>query len=168
MPASSASSVRAHSAAEPCTTPRDAVEILEAGHRQLEEWFTAFEGTQELTRRAELARRICHAWKVHATIEEEIFHPAFLDATCESDMHHEAEVGLAATRNLIQQLEAAGLEDEHFGDRVVVLARAIRDHVLEEERCSGMFAEARRAGMDLRWLGRQMQRRKDEMNRALH
>ena len=70
----------------------DAVGLLKADHRQVEQWFEAFEKTRSDSRKLELATKICDALTVHTQIEEEIFYPAFLEATEDRDMHHEAEV----------------------------------------------------------------------------
>src|SRR5690242_1072388 len=71
---------------------QDAIELLKADHRQVEEWFEQFESTRSDDRKQKLAAQICQALKVHTKIEEEIFYPAFLEATGEEDIHHEAEI----------------------------------------------------------------------------
>ena len=71
---------------------KDAIALLKADHRQVEEWFEQFEKARNVDRKQELATRICNALTVHTTIEEEIFYPAFLEATDDKDMHHEAEI----------------------------------------------------------------------------
>ena len=57
---------------------KDAIALLKADHRQVEEWFEQFEKARNVDRKQELATRICNALTVHTTIEEEIFYPAFL------------------------------------------------------------------------------------------
>ena len=52
-------------------------------------------------RKAEIAEKICTALKTHTTIEEEIFYPAFLEATEDKEIHHEAEVEHDGAKNLI-------------------------------------------------------------------
>jgi hemerythrin superfamily protein len=59
----------------------DAIALLKADHRQVEEWFEEFEAARTSNRKQELAGKICAALRVHATIEEEIFYPAFYEAT---------------------------------------------------------------------------------------
>jgi hypothetical protein len=54
----------------------NAIELLKADHRQVEEWFGEFEGARSDRRKLELAGKICKALTVHAQIEEEIFYPA--------------------------------------------------------------------------------------------
>src|SRR5271154_2912436 len=89
-------------------SPVDAVKLLKADHRQVEQWFEAFEKTRSDTRKLALATKICDALTVHTQIEEEIFYPAFLQATEDKDMHHEAEVEHGGAKNLIAEIRNSG------------------------------------------------------------
>ena len=144
----------------------DAVGLLKADHRQVEQWFEAFEKTKSDTKKKDLAARICKALTVHTTIEEEIFYPAFLQATEDKDMHHEAEIEHAGAKNLIAQIEQSGPEDDYYDSKVKVLSEMIKHHVKEEEQRGGMFAEAKQSEMDLVALGAQMAVRKKELMAA--
>jgi hemerythrin superfamily protein len=143
--------------------PLDAIALLKADHRQVEEWFAQFEKANSSSRKQDLAQKICRALKAHTTIEEEIFYPAFLEATEEEDIHHEAEVEHAGAKNLIAQIERGGPDDEYFDARVTVLSEMIKHHVKEEEQRDGMFAKARQADMDLVSLGEQLAARKAQI-----
>lgn len=125
--------------------------------------FGEFENARSDDRKRELAERICLALRTHTTIEEEIFYPAFLDATDETDIHHEAEVEHAGATHLIDEIESAGPEDDHFEARVTVLQEMIRHHVKEEEKRGGMFSKAQSSDMDLATLGRRLKERKLEL-----
>ena len=115
------------------------------------------------TKKRELAGKICTALKVHTTIEEEIFYPAFLEATEDKEMHHEAEVEHDGAKKLIAEIEASGPEDDYYDAKVKVLSEMIKHHVKEEEQRDGMFAEARQSDMDLKALGEQLATRKAEL-----
>jgi hemerythrin superfamily protein len=143
--------------------PLDAVALLKADHRQVEEWFGQFEKSRSDDRKQKLAQQICGALRIHTTIEEEIFYPAFLQATQDQDMHHEAEVEHEGAKHLIEQIESSGPEDEYFDSKVKVLSELIKHHVKEEEQPGGMFAEAKKSDMDLQSLGEEMKSRKDEL-----
>jgi len=138
----------------------DAIALLKADHRQVEEWFEQFEKARDDDRKQTLATKICDALKVHTTIEEEIFYPAFLEATEDKDLHHEAEIEHDGAKQLIAQIEASGPDDDYFDSKVKVLSEMIKHHVKEEEQPGGMFAEARKSDMDLDALGEQMAQRK--------
>jgi hemerythrin superfamily protein len=141
----------------------DAIALLKADHRQVEGWFGQFEKSRSDDRKQELATKICNALRVHTTIEEEIFYPAFLEATEEEDLHHEAEVEHDGAKKLIAEIEASGPGDEYYDAKVTVLSEMIKHHVKEEEQRDGMFAKARQSEMDLQALGERLQARKDEL-----
>lgn len=144
-------------------TSQDAIALLKADHRQVEDWFEQFEKARTDDRKLELATDICNALKVHTTIEEEIFYPAFLEATEEKDMHHEAEIEHDGAKKLIAEIEASSPDDDYYDSKVKVLSEMIKHHVKEEEQPGGMFAEARKSEMDLDALGAQMAQRKEEL-----
>jgi Hemerythrin HHE cation binding domain len=141
----------------------DAIALLKADHRQVEEWFEKFEKAEAAERKQELATLICDALTVHTTIEEEIFYPAFLEATDDTGLHHEAEIEHDGAKNLIAEIEASSPDDEYFGPMVKVLSEMIKHHVKEEEQADGMFSEARKSKMDLQALGEQLAARKAEL-----
>src|SRR5689334_18604555 len=121
---------------------QDAIALLKSDHRQVEEWFEQFEKARDDNRKQTLAGKICAALKVHMAIEEELFYPAFLAATDDKDLHHEAEVEHNGAKKLISEIEAIGPDDDYYDAKVKVLSEMIKHHVKEEEQPAGMFAEA--------------------------
>jgi hypothetical protein len=154
---------RASARGKGADSSRDAITLLKADHNQVAEWFEQFEQESSRETKQQLAQKICEALTVHATVEEEIFYPAFLDATGEIDLHHEAEIEHEGAKALIAEIEGSGVEDEYFDARVTVLAEMIKHHVKEEEQPEGMFDKAQRSDMDLESLGEELQTRKDEI-----
>jgi hemerythrin superfamily protein len=142
---------------------KDAIALLKADHRQVEEWFEQFEKARDDNRKQTLATKICNALKVHTTIEEEIFYPAFLEATEDTEIHHEAEVEHDGAKKLIAEIESSSPDDDYYDAKVKVLSEMIKHHVKEEEQPGGMFAEARKSDMDLDALGEQMAARKAQL-----
>ena len=142
---------------------RDAIALLKADHRQVEKWFGDFKKARTDNRKRELAARICNALKVHTQIEEEIFYPAFLTATDDTDMHHEAVVEHGGAKKLIAEIEAMRPSADFYDAKVTVLSEMIKHHVKEEEQPGGMFSEARKSDMDLEDIGAQLQARKSEL-----
>jgi len=145
------------------SSSKDAIALLKADHRQVETWFEQFEKARNDERKLSLATKICDALVVHTTVEEEIFYPAFIEATGDKDLHHEAEIEHDAAKKLIAEIEASGPEDDYYEARVKVLSEMIKHHVKEEEQPGGMFAEARKSDMDLVMLGEEMAARKAEL-----
>jgi hypothetical protein len=141
----------------------DAISLLKSDHREVEDLFEQFEKARSEDRKGELAQQICTALKAHTTIEEEIFYPAFLEATQETDIHHEAEVEHEGAKRLVSEIESMSPSDEYLDAKVSVLSEMIKHHVKEEEQRGGMFAKARQSDMDLDQLGQQLQQRKSEI-----
>jgi hemerythrin superfamily protein len=141
----------------------DAIALLKQDHREVEQWFAEFEKARAKSKKEQLAEKICLALTAHTLIEEEIFYPAFLEATDETSIHHEAEVEHAGAKNLIAQIQESDSSDEYFEARVKVLSEMIKHHVKEEEQRDGMFAKAKQADMDLKALGEELESRKKEL-----
>ena len=151
------------SAAGRAARHRDAVTLLKADHQQVKQWFAQFKKTADESRQSVLAREICHALRLHTVIEEEIFYPAFLAETRDKAIHHEAEVEHQATKELIAEIEKLTPADDYFRAKVNVLGEMVKHHVKEEEKAGGMFAEARKAKMNLAALGAQLAERKAQL-----
>jgi hemerythrin superfamily protein len=141
----------------------DAISVLKADHRQVTTWFAQFAKSDSTSNKQRLASDICEALTVHTTIEEEMFYPAFLAATQDKDIHHEAMVEHDGAKMLIAQIQGMSAEDDYFDAKVTVLSEMIKHHVKEEEKPGGMFAEARKSDMDLQALGEQLLDRKKEL-----
>jgi hypothetical protein len=144
----------------------DAIGLLKADHRQVETWFEQFESSRSDDKKKSLAQQVCQALTVHTKIEEEIFYPAFLEATEEEDIHHEAEVEDEGAKRLIAEIESSGPNDEYYDAKMKVLSEMIKHpkhHVNEEEKRDGMFAKARQSDMDLKELGEQLAARKSAL-----
>ena len=141
----------------------DAIAMLKADHRQVEGWFEEFEAAGSHSRKQELVNQICEALRVHTTLEEEMFYPAFYEATEEEELHHEALVEHDGAKYLIGKIEASGPGNELFVAQVKVLSEMIKHHVNEEEKRDGMFAKARESEMDLEAIGHRLQARKAEL-----
>jgi len=145
------------------TTSRDAIALLKADHRKVEELFEQFERAKGEGRKEKLAHDICLELSVHAAIEEEIFYPA-CQGTVDEDLLKESYVEHDAAKLLIAEIEAgAGKGDEFFDVKVKVLQEEIDHHVEEEEKPGGVFAQARKGKLDLDGLGEQLATRKKEL-----
>ena len=117
--------------------------------------------------RIELLGKIALELRVHTTIEEEIFYPAFREAGEKHEdekMFFEAmEEHRAAGDLVLPDLEATEVDSDQFGGRAKVLKELVEHHADEEEK--EMFPRARELlGVDaLRELGERMQARKVEL-----
>jgi len=144
-------------------TKQDAIALLKADHRKVEELFEQFEGAKSDSKKQKLATEICMELTVHATIEEEIFYPA-CEGKIEEDLLKEAYVEHDGAKLMIAEIEAGTPGQDFYDAKVKVLSEQIEHHVEEEEkRMEGMFSQARKAGLDMDGLGEQLLARKTEL-----
>ena len=142
-------------------TPQDAIALLKADHRKVEELFADYEKATGNDRKQTIAEQICMELSIHATIEEEIFYPA-CEGRVEADLLEEAYVEHDGAKVLIAEIEAGEPSDDFYDAKVTVLKEQIEHHVEEEEkRMEGLFSQARKSGLDMEALGEQLRRRKD-------
>ena len=147
----------------PTETFTDAIALLKADHRKVEDLFAQFEKATSSSRKQQLAHEICTELKIHTLIEEEIFYPA-LRGKIEDDTLDEAHVEHDGAKVLINDIEAGAPEDDFYDAKVKVLSEEIKHHVHEEEMPSqGMFAQCRKTDVDLVALRDEMLARKEEL-----
>jgi hypothetical protein len=145
------------------TKAKDAVALLKEDHRTVEDLFAQFEKASGDGRKQKLATQICLELSVHAKIEEEIFYPA-CEGKVEEDLLKEAYVEHDGAKVLIGEILEGEPSDEFYDAKVAVLQEQIEHHVEEEEkRLEGLFAQARKAGLDMDALGDQLAARKQEL-----
>src|SRR5882757_9994733 len=141
----------------------DAIALLKADHRKVEGLFADFEIARGADRKLKLAQQICLELKIHTIIEEEIFYPA-CEGKVDEDLLKESYVEHDAAKVMIAEIEASSPDAEFYKAKVKVLSEEIEHHVEEEEkRMEGLFAQARRAGLDMVELGEEMSARKQEL-----
>ncbi|MEX0758383.1 MAG: hemerythrin domain-containing protein [Tistlia sp.] len=142
---------------------KDAIALLKADHRKVEELFDQFEKAKGDGKKQALAEQICMELAIHAKIEEDVFYPACKGAV-EEDLLKEAYVEHDGAKVLIAEIEAGGPDDSFYEAKVKVLSEMIEHHVEEEEkRVEGMFSQARKAGLDMDDLGERMAAEKQQL-----
>ena len=141
----------------------DAIALLKADHRTVEELFASFESASGSSRKEKIAHQICNELKIHTMIEEEIFYPAFR-GKIDDDLLDEAYVEHDGAKVLVNDIAAARAGDDFYDAKVTVLSEEIKHHVKEEEAPSeGMFAQCRKTDVDLVALRDTMLARKEEL-----
>ena len=142
---------------------QDAVALLKADHEKVAGLFAKFEKASGDGAKEKIAKQICLELSVHAKIEEEIFYPA-CEGEVEEDLLKEAYVEHDGAKVLIAEILAGGPDDEYYDAKVTVLQEQIEHHVEEEEmRMEGLFAQARKGGVDMDRLGEKLAARKAEL-----
>lgn len=145
--------------------PDDAVSMLMADHRKVEDLFASYEKAKEDdARKQAIFQQIGAELKVHMALEEGIFYPASRPFVDEQDTVNEAEIEHASAKDLIAQLEKMSPSDDYYDAKVKVLSEMIEHHVEEEE--TEYFPEVRRSEMDLKAVGEEMKAKKAELTGA--
>jgi len=140
----------------------NALELLEADHRTVEELFSQFEDETSDAAKRDIAGAICVALKIHARLEEELFYPAIAKVLEDTSLVDEALVEHASAKDLIAQIEAGTPGEALFDARVKVLGEYVDHHVTEEE--DEIFPQCRSANLDLDALGAAMASRRQELS----
>jgi iron-sulfur cluster repair protein YtfE (RIC family) len=137
---------------------KDACELLDSDHQKVERLFSEYDAATDSPTKSRLAQTICMELIVHATIEEEIFYPAFRKAAGDNKLVDEAEHEHHEARDLISQIEDA----RDMDPLMAKLKKAIEHHVREER--EEMFPKARKTkGLDLAALATRLESRKAEL-----
>jgi len=145
------------------STNKDAIALLKEDHRKVEELFMQFEKASGKGGKRTVAEEICKELTIHAKIEEEIFYPA-CEGKVDEDLLNEAYVEHDGAKVLVAEIEAGDPSDEFYDAKVTVLQEQVEHHVAEEEkRMEGLFAQARKAGLDMDALGVELATRKQEL-----
>jgi hemerythrin-like domain-containing protein len=150
----------------------DAIQLLTSDHDTVRDLLEKLTETTERAskKRKELLERIEKELKVHTTIEEEIFYPAFRDAGGKERAVMVAEAReehRAVDELVLPDLLHTDVESVQFSGRAKVLKELIEHHAEEEE--EEMFPDARKAlgKAELEKLGEQMMARKEELEGKL-
>jgi hemerythrin superfamily protein len=142
----------------------DAVSLLKADHRKVEEIFASFEKSEDDDEKQRLVRQVCTELIIHTKLEEELFYPACREKDVEDDMLDEAQVEHDGAKVLIADILRCSPGDDYYDAKVKTLSEYITHHVGEEEQArSGIFAKAQKAGVDMAGLGQKIQSRKQEL-----
>jgi hemerythrin superfamily protein len=135
--------------------------MLQEDHAKVKALFSRFEEARTGAQKERLASEICHALKVHAELEEQVFYPPVRDAIGDDDLMDEAEVEHRSAKDLIAQIESSSADGDKFDAMVTVLGEYVRHHIQEEE--GEIFRKVRASELDLVSLAQQMRARKSEL-----
>lgn len=135
---------------------RDALQMLADDHRTVEALFEKYDNARGEAAQKKIVQQICQELTIHAMVEEQVVYPAIREAV-EDDMMDEAQVEHDSAKTLILSLQQGEPSDAYYDAKVSVLKEQVEHHVYEEERQRGsIFAQVRKADIDLVALGAQM------------
>ncbi len=138
----------------------NAVDLLRADHRKVQDLFEEFEGadTRSLQR---IADQALTELEVHAKVEESVIYPAIREVLDEEDLMDEALEEHHVAELLIKELRKMGPKDERYKAKFKVLAEMVKHHIEEEE--SQILPQAEQSDIDLVELGQEAMARKDKL-----
>jgi hypothetical protein len=140
---------------------QDAVAILRADHRLVNDLFEQYEKTRSAAKKQAIVATICEELTIHALVEEEIFYPAVKAALKDKELVPEAIVEHASLKELIAQVDGRTPDGEMFDAKIKVLSEYVKHHVKEEQ--NEMFPKARESKLDLVELGERILARKEAL-----
>ena len=168
MPATSKNQQRSR----PAQRAQDATALLRADHKSVRDLLEQLDETTSrgAKKRLELLNKIALEVRVHSKVEEEIFYPAYRDASStqeESKLFFEAKEEHGLVDVLLPSLEKADPTTDTFGAKAKVLRDLIEHHAEEEEHEMFPKAEKLLGSERLEELGAQLAARKEELKAEL-
>lgn len=149
----------------------DAIALLKQDHENVRGLFKKLESSAQRggPKTQQLVTQIAGELKVHTTIEEEIFYPAFRDAArakADKQLYFEALQEHHVVDLVLPEVQGGEGAGDQFVAQVTVLKELVEHHAKEEEK--EMFPKARKVfdREELIDLGEQMQARKSELMAA--
>jgi hypothetical protein len=142
----------------------DAIGLLRADHDAMEDMFYSFDQIKhgrDYAEKKRLVRDLCRIFRIHSTLEEEIFYPAVRAEVADDDLMNEALVEHEGAEQLVAGLETMDAADEMLNATMHVLCAYIKHHVREEEQ--DMFPKARDTELDMDALGVRMNKRRKQL-----
>jgi hypothetical protein len=140
---------------------QDACTLLDDDHNEVIRMFEQYKAAHDARRQQLLASQINQALIVHMQIEEEIFYPAFQQATGDQELLKDARKEHQEARELLAKIEG----DRQNARLMLELEDAMLHHVNDER--EKMFPKARATpAMDLFRLAEQLEIRKTELMAA--
>ena len=148
-------------------TYTDAIAKLKADHDKVEAIFAKLKSAREGETRT-LGNQVCNMLKIHMTLEEELFYPALRGKReADEDKLDEGLVEHDSGKVLLNDA-LADLAQERLGTKLKVLGEhMVHHHKEEEEYEKGIFAMARKAGIDLVAMLEAMEARESELKAEL-
>jgi len=140
----------------------DAIAKLKADHDRVEALFRQLKDAGE-DETEKLGVQVCNLVKIHMALEEELLYPALRGKPeAKEDKLDEGLIEHDAGKLLINDV-LSDPGQERAGPKLQVLGEQMVHHHKEEEEPGGVFEQARKAGIDLEAMGREMERREAEL-----
>src|ERR1700753_1245198 len=100
----------------------DAIALLKADHRKVEDLFEQFEKAREEDRKEKLVRQLCTELSIHTMIAGKIFYPACAEEVKDEDLLEESSVEHDGAKVLVAELIKSDPGNEFYDAKVTVLS----------------------------------------------
>lgn len=144
---------------------KTAIDILKEDHEAVQKIFKEYrqlvKAGADAREKYALVRKACDMLIIHTRLEEELFYPAVRRATEENSLMDEALVEHDCAKDLLEQLRVMRPDEDFYDAKFTVMGEQVRHHIEEEEQ--KMFPKAKKAGLDLVQLGRELEDFKKEL-----
>ena len=134
----------------------DAITLLRADHKTVEQLFKRFEaaGDRAYVEKRQVVDRIIEELSVHASIEEQVFYPVARETVPKTeDIALESLEEHHIVKWLLSELADLDPQHERFDAKVTVLMENVRHHIKEEERDFFPMVRAQLSRTELADLG---------------
>lgn len=144
----------------------NAITILKADHAKVRKLLEQLDKAQGASRRDDLLEKITIEIEVHTQLEEEIFYPAFREASRNKEdgkLYFEAQAEHGAVKLILPDLAQIDRDSDEFAGKAKVLKDLIEHHAEEEEK--ELFPRAKKllSKDELEELGTRLEERKQTL-----
>jgi hemerythrin-like domain-containing protein len=151
---------------------RDAISFLKEDHAKMRELLAELEKSTEKSvgRREQLLQTIERDLKIHTTIEEKIFYPAFRDAAKKKGdrkLYFEAVEEHHVVDTVLPELKGTEAASEEFAAKAKVLKDLVEHHADDEERQMFPRAKSLLGRDELLRLGEQFAQQKASLTESV-
>ncbi len=143
---------------------KDAVDLLKADHRKVEELFWQFQHARSASNKQKVMDQLIKELIVHAMVEESLVYPLLEDSRKTADETAEAYEEHHIVKMALAELASIPATNESVKAKVKVLQEMVRHHVKHEE--MHLLPQLRRSGTDLERLAMEISRRKQQLQKA--
>ena len=111
----------------------DAIDLLEAQHREVEDLFTKLDEAEDAATKARVFVALADGLAIHTSIEEHHFYPVVKAKGAEDHLVDAFEDDHLSIKRALGELLDTDIDDPSFDDKLDVLRVEVERHVEEEE-----------------------------------
>lgn len=144
---------------------KDAIDLLKADHRKVEELFWQFQHARSASNKQEVMDKLIKELLVHAMVEESLVYPLLEDSRKTADEAADAYEEHHIMKMALAELARLPATTESVKPKIRVLQEIVRRHIKHEE--MHLLPQLRRSGTDLERLAMEISRRKQQLQKTI-